>query len=92
MVIQDINPKAPVHYLVIPKLHIANINNLEDTQDHNLIIQEMFKMIKKLAKALPEPHAFNLISNNGAPAGQCVFHMHWHFLAGKNIYSSEFKL
>lgn len=90
IVIQDINPKAPIHYLIIPKIHVANINDLTD--EHNTVVLEMWKMIRKLASNLPEPKAFNLISNNGAAAGQCVFHMHWHFIAGKNLYSSGLKL
>ena len=88
IVIEDINPKTPIHYLVIPKIHVSNINDLQDTQEHNTAVREMFKMIKKLAANLPEPRAFNLVSNNGKQAGQLVFHMHWHFMSGKNIYSS----
>jgi len=92
LVIKDIRPKAPIHYLIIPKIHIANINALQDTPEHNASVQAMWKMIRTLSQHLPEPKAFNLISNNGAAAGQCVFHMHWHFLSGKNIYSSGLKL
>jgi len=92
IVIEDIRPKAPIHYLIIPKIHVSNISNLSDTPEHNNLIVEMFKMIRKLSKNFPEPKAFNLISNNGAQAGQCVFHMHWHILSGKNIYSSGLKL
>jgi len=92
IVVEDIRPKAPIHYLVIPKIHIANINDIQDTEEHYTAVREMFKMVRKLAKNLDEPKAFNLVSNNGAQAGQCVFHMHWHFIAGKNIYSSGLKL
>lgn len=89
LVVKDINPKAPIHYLIIPKIHIININDLQETEEHYNVIREMFVMIKKLAKSLPEPQDFILVSNNGKTAGQCVFHMHWHLLAGKNICATD---
>ena len=92
IVIEDIHPKAPVHYLIIPKIHVKSINEMEDTEEHYSAVREMFKIIRKIAKNLPEPKAFTLVSNNGAASGQSVFHMHWHLLSGKNIYSSGFKL
>jgi histidine triad (HIT) family protein len=85
IVIEDIAPKAPIHYLVIPKIHVDNINEIDDSEEHSIAVREMFKMIRKLAKNLPEPKAFTLVSNNGAQAGQCVFHMHWHFLPGSRL-------
>jgi histidine triad (HIT) family protein len=87
IVIEDIKPKAPIHYLIIPKTHIANINDMEDTNEHYSVIIQMFKMIKKISKNLPGSQSFTLVSNNGADSGQCVFHMHWHLLSGKNITS-----
>jgi histidine triad (HIT) family protein len=92
IVIEDIKPKTPIHYLIIPKIHVANINELKDTPEHDTIVLEMFKMIRKIAHNLHEPPAFNLVSNNGKQAGQLVLHMHWHFMSGKNIYSSGLKL
>jgi histidine triad (HIT) family protein len=85
IVIKDIAPKAPIHYLVIPKIHVASINEIDGSEGHAIAVREMFKMIRKLAKNLPEPKAFTLVSNNGAQAGQCVFHMHWHFLSGSKL-------
>ena len=90
IVINDINPKAPIHHLIIPKKHIVDIRGL--TEHDAKLIWNMFKIIKDLSRTLPEPQAFNLISNNGAASGQSVFHMHWHFLAGKDIYSQGLKL
>jgi len=83
LVVEDIAPKAPIHYLIIPKEHIINIKNLEDK--HSPLVWDMIKMAKTLASDLGESGDFNLVSNNGEQAGQCVFHMHWHFLSGKNI-------
>ena len=96
LVVQDLHPKAPYHYLILPKKHIININHIED--EDLFYVLEMTKVIKEISKdiqkekGLSEPLDFNLISNNGAKAGQSVFHMHWHFLAGKNLYEGDLKL
>jgi len=82
MVINDINPKAPVHYLVIPKKHIADFMGLTD--ENEKILHEVRKMIQQIGASLPG-QAFRLLVNNGAGAGQSVFHMHVHMLAGKNM-------
>lgn len=83
LVIKDINPKAPIHYLIIPKEHIININDLEEK--HSSLVWKMIKTAKKLASDFDGAPSFNLVCNNGKEAGQIVFHMHWHFLAGKNL-------
>ncbi|MFA6527810.1 MAG: HIT domain-containing protein [Candidatus Babeliales bacterium] len=89
LVISDIAPKAPIHYLILPKKHIENMASIT-TADKD-ICWAMWDMAQRLSKDLPD-QAFNVIVNNGAAAGQSVFHLHWHFIAGKNIYSSGFSL
>ena len=93
LVIPDINPKAPVHYLIIPKKHIIDLVQISEQDMH--YAYEMLKATHEIGKNLNTqnmPKAFNIVSNNGAAAGQSVFHLHWHFLAGKNIYSGGFSL
>ncbi len=80
LVIENIKPKAPVHYLIIPKKHIVNIQSITD-QDLD-IVQSMIKMVKELSN---DVDSFNLVSNNGKAAGQSVFHMHWHFISGRSL-------
>jgi histidine triad (HIT) family protein len=80
IVINDINPKAPVHYLVIPKKHIPDFLMLTDDS----IMQDVRKMIQQIGISLPS-QSFRLLMNNGAAAGQTVFHLHIHMLAGKNM-------
>jgi histidine triad (HIT) family protein len=83
MVIKDIAPKAPIHYLIIPKKHIADITKLENTERD--IAADLLLMAKQLSESDDKAKAFRLVSNNGALAGQVVFHIHLHFLAGTTM-------
>lgn len=90
VVIQDRAPRAPIHYLILPKKHVACLVDLtiEDAQ----LSWAMIAMAQELAKQLQAPQAFNLIVNNGAAAGQSVFHLHYHFLAQRDIYAGGLTL
>lgn len=91
LAIQDISPKAPIHFLIIPKIHVQDLNFVTPENFH--ILADVIVVAKELAeKYLAGSKAFNLILNNGQDAGQSVLHTHWHFLAGKNIYDGGFKL
>jgi len=79
--IKDRSPKTPIHYLIIAKKHLNDIRELQDGD--TAVAGNMLLMAKELSTTLPEPQAFRLISNNGIEVGQSVFHMHFHFLAGK---------
>ncbi len=82
IVIADIVPKAKIHYLIIPKKHVQNllVCDLQELQ----IGSEIFLMAQELARHL-NISDFRLINNNGSGAGQSVFHLHFHFLAGANL-------
>lgn len=84
MVIKDIHPKAPIHYLIIPKKHSKDLLDapLSSALTHKLFVE----IPKKLAQAAGV-ESFNLVVNNGAGAGQVIFHLHVHFLAGKNLFT-----
>lgn len=90
IVIEDIHPKAPIHYLIMPKKHIANMLDVNWLSGD--VYGDLLELARDLAKELPEPQDFNLVLNNGVSAGQSVFHLHFHFLAGKNIYEGGLKL
>ncbi len=81
LVIKDISPKASIHYLIITKEHY---NDLQSAQECGVACSLM-KMARYLGKE--HPH-YRLVINNGYEAGQRVFHLHMHFLAGKQV--SEF--
>lgn len=80
-VFADINPIAPIHWLVIPKQHIAKITDV--TADNSAVISHIYEVIAKLAAEHDEfKDGFRVISNCGENAGQTVFHIHFHVLAG----------
>lgn len=74
--IEDINPKAKVHSLVIPKVHIESMNELEDEK----IMSEILKAVKEVAK-IKGIKAYRLHVNTGKEEGQIVFHLHFHVLS-----------
>jgi len=76
----DINPKAPIHILIVPKKHIASINgiNQKDTE----ILGAMFLGAKKLAKKFNTSKGYRLLFNVGRKAGQEIDHLHLHLLGG----------
>ena len=80
IVIQDIAPKAPVHYLIIPKMHVPDIAHL--TQDQYIVGAHLFALAQQIGSGLPNKPDFRLIINNGIGVGQSVFHLHMHLLAG----------
>lgn len=80
----DINPQAPVHFLVIPKQHIATANEL--TAEHDAAVAKLLRIGAKLAKerGLGES-GYRLVMNCQAGAGQSVFHIHLHVLGGRDM-------
>ena len=88
IVIKDINPQAPTHVLIIPKTN--EIPKLSDaTEDHQTILGHLLLVAGKISRQLGVDEAFRLIINNGAAAGQTVFHLHLHILANKSFDESS---
>jgi histidine triad (HIT) family protein len=80
---RDINPQAPVHVLLIPKKEIPRLIDA-DFEDQALL-GHMMVAAGKIARQLGVADAFRLVVNNGADAGQSVFHLHMHILAGRGF-------
>ena len=80
---RDINPQAPVHFLVIPKKHIESAAAV--TPENSALVAKCFEVIAKLAKQERLDDGFRVISNCGPDAGQTVFHIHFHVLAGRKL-------
>jgi len=78
----DVNPQAPLHVLIIPKKHISTINDLE--QGDERLMGELFSAAKKIAKKKAvSDDGYRLVTNCNEKAGQTVFHIHMHLLAGR---------
>ena len=85
--IKDIAPKAPVHLLVIPRKIIPRIIDAE--AGDQALLGHLMLAAGKIAEEAGIGDAFRLIVNNGAGAGQTVFHLHVHILGGKNFSESS---
>ncbi len=83
MVFKDIYPKADVHLLMIPKVHIETLAHLE--QSHHDLIAYMMLKLPQLALEQGLDNGFRTIINTGKGGGQEVFHLHIHLLGGKNL-------
>ena len=81
--IEDIAPKAPIHILIIPKKPIPKLS--EARKGDEVLFGHLMMVVKKVAEQLDVQDAFNVVVNNGEKAGQTVFHLHLHLLAGKNF-------
>ena len=76
----DLNPQAPTHILVIPKKHNASINELDDEK----VMSALFKAVKAVTSKLGIEE-YRTVINTGESAGQTVFHIHIHILAGRPL-------
>lgn len=80
---RDINPQAPTHILVIPKCHMASVNDV--TGENSAVVAHIFEVIPKIAAAEGLVGGYRVVSNCGSDAGQTVHHLHFHILGGKAL-------
>jgi len=81
---RDINPKAPVHILIIPRKHIANLMDL--APNDGPVIGQIFQLAVELARQHGiADKGFRVVVNHGADAGQSVFHLHYDLLGGRSL-------
>jgi len=82
--INDIDPKAPVHILIMPKEHISSLNEVDE--NNRDIVSHSFMVAKKLAetKGMAEK-GFRVVNNCGTEGGQTVGHIHFHLMGGRNM-------
>lgn len=79
----DINPQAPVHILVIPKLHIPSVDGVN--AENSAVIAHIFETIPKIAAEAGLKDGYRVISNCGEHACQSVKHLHFHILGGAQM-------
>jgi histidine triad (HIT) family protein len=84
VVFNDINPQAPLHALVIPKRHIATLNDLE-VSDEALVGQMLRRAVAVARDKGYADSGFRTVFNTNAQAGQTVFHIHLHVLGGRGL-------
>lgn len=79
---RDISPQAPVHFLVIPKQHIESPSDITEADEK--VTGKLIRVGAQVAAEEGTGDGFRVIFNNGAKAGQVVFHLHLHILGGKD--------
>lgn len=83
LVFKDIKPHAEVHLLMVPKVHVASLDDL--APEHDGVIAHMMRTLPQLAREQGLVDGFRTIINTGKGGGQIVFHLHMHLLGGKHL-------
>ena len=84
IVFKDINPQAPLHVLIVPRRHIASLNELSPADD--VLVGSMLRRAALLAKESGyDERGYRTVFNTNREAGQTVFHIHLHLLAGRAL-------
>lgn len=82
---RDINPKAPVHILIVPNRHVVSVNELEP--DDEALIGRLFSVARNLAAQEDiAASGYRIVVNTGPDAGQSVFHFHIHLLGKRRMH------
>lgn len=82
---KDIEPLAPMHFLVIPRKHIASAAEIDE--ETAPVVGHIYAVIARLAEEMGFSEGFRVVTNCGADAGQTVHHLHFHVLAGRQMGS-----
>lgn len=80
---RDIAPQAPQHILIVPRKHLINLSDMAEADD--ALVGKMMRVAAKIAADNGIGDGYRTIINNGAPAGQEIFHLHMHILGGKPL-------
>jgi histidine triad (HIT) family protein len=79
----DINPQAPVHVLIVPRIHIGSIAEVGD--EHNALIGHLFSVAAEIARSKGLTRGYRAVINTGSEGGQTVDHIHVHLLGGRTM-------
>jgi histidine triad (HIT) family protein len=81
---RDINPQAPTHIVVIPRVHVASLNNLGPEHDH--VVGYLVRVAAQIAEDEGfSEQGYRIVANCGPDAGQSVDHVHFHLLGGRSL-------
>lgn len=81
--LRDINPAAPVHVLLVPRKPIPRLCDAND--DDQALLGHLMLVASRIAQSEGVGEAYRLVVNNGAEAGQSVFHLHLHIIGGRSL-------
>ena len=79
----DINPQAKVHCLIVPKVHIASVDAVDE--DNSAVVAHIFAVIPRIAKELGLSDGYRVVTNIGDFGCQSVKHLHFHILGGEKL-------
>lgn len=79
----DLDPQAPIHFLVVPRQHIQSCNELNE--ENCAIVGHIFTVIARLAEQLGMEKGYRIVNNCGEDGGQTVQHLHFHVLGGRSL-------
>jgi histidine triad (HIT) family protein len=80
---RDINPQAPVHVLIVPKQHVADL--MEPDAAQGALLSGVYRAVQKLAVQLGLESGFRVVANCGKDGGQTVYHIHFHLLGRRTM-------
>lgn len=81
--LHDINPQAPLHVLIVPRKPIPRL--CDASQEDQALLGHLLRVASQIATEQGHGESFRVVVNNGAGAGQSVFHLHLHLLAGRAL-------
>lgn len=82
---RDVNPQAPVHLLIIPRVHLKSLNEIDAAPDG--LLHHLMRAAHEIAKRLKlDQKGYRLVINTGPHGGQTVFHLHIHLLGGRSMH------
>lgn len=81
---RDLNPQAPVHILIVPKIHIVSMNDINS--ENSAVVSEIFETVNKIAEQEDiKDSGYRVISNCGEDGCQSVQHLHFHLVGGRKL-------
>ena len=82
---RDRMPQAPVHVLIIPKIHIGSLDDINESAEHKEVFGHLLAKIHEIAESLGLENGYRLVSNQGKDGQQTVGHLHFHLLGGRQM-------
>ena len=79
----DLEPQAPVHVLIIPKMHIASADEINE--GNSAVVAHIFEVAAKVAKEKGLSNGYRIVNNCGDEGGQTVKHLHFHLMGGRQF-------